>query len=432
MLDWLSTHVIGILVVSYWRGTWTLLDIYTCNQPKDATLMNAMTFCFAKDYETQVRIYSGWLSYVFGNLLLFLGIYLSWKKSIWINNNHSSVNNEVLVESTYESVHSVPVDNSFTNYRKNGRTNLPSFMKCIQRFVLVYILGLASVNIWRGIWYLSDAYIWNQSLHKSLIFTSSVGMVCAFLIGCGNSLLAPPACFIFDGPTSSSSNATTSTTTTSNQKQQPPLLGTILGTYYNTILPQNDVMNNYDEIKEKRILNLITIHVLDVTITFIVLPIFVVWFWRGSWGLFDVLLWDYESHWMLYLSLLFGSVIAFGGLLIGSFDGSFLPSSSTPSIFSFVFKRMQIAILAISTVSFWRVVWYTWDEFIGGSTLWSGWLSHALSIGGLILMGCMSCIVASPSVVAVDADAHPDSREEPLVCSIPVKFDSLKFIAMAR
>ena len=439
MLDWLSTHVIGILVVSYWRGTWTLLDIYTCNQPKDATLMNSMSFCFANDYETQVRVYSGWLSYFVGNLLLALGIYLSWKKSIWNHSHHRPTDDEEsFVGSVYQSVHLAPDDS-----RKNGRTYVPSFMKCIQRFVLVYILGLASVNIWRGIWYLSDAYIWNQSLHKSLIFTTSAGMICAFLIGCGNSLLAPPACFILDGPTTSSSSlsppssttTTPITTTTKNQKQQPPLLGTILGTYYSTILPQNDEMKNYDEVKEKRILNLINIHVLDVTMTFIVLPILVVWFWRGSWGLFDVLLWGYESQWKLYLSLLFGMVIAFGGLFIGSLDGSFLPSPSTSIrlyTFSFVFKRIQTAILAISTVSFWRVVWYTWDEFIGGSTLWSGWVSHILSIGGLVLMGCMSCIVASPTVVAVDADAHPDSKEEPLVCSIPVKSDTLKFMAIAR
>ncbi len=457
VIDWLATHCIGILVASYWRGTWILLDIYTCQQPTDATLMNAMSFCFANDFSTPIRILSGWISYGLGYVCLAIGLYLSWKRNVWNHVQYSPLMNNNNNESlTSPDIHHSTNNNHEHNQHSKMITSMKA-KKALQRFVYVYILGFASANVWRGIWYLSDAYIWTQSLHKSLIFTTIMGIFCAILIGCGNSLLAPPACFIVDGIGSikeEEGHEESSSSVTSSQ--QPPLLGTILNTFYSTILPSapqqqqqqqqqqqirenlideddnerrtNDVETQKREIRKIPRMNWIT-ETLDFIMSFFVLPIFVVWFWRGSWGLLDVILWGYTTSLSLHLSLLFGTIIAILGLYVGSLDITtmFVSTSKRTTLL-----RVQTIVLAISTVSFWRVVWYAWDEFMGGSTLWSGWTAHLVGVFGLSMMGCMSCILASPTVLAVDANAHPDAAYDAYSHDVPIRYDVLHFLAISQ
>ncbi len=465
--------MIGTLVVSYWRGTWVLLDIYLCNQPSDATLTNGMSFCFANDYSKPVRVQSGWISYIFGLLSLAVCLYLSSTRSIWIGTEEE----EDLGSLPEQSMHSIsshlrislndPEIISEGGGEQATDSETKHIMNFLRRFAFVYALGFTSVNAWRGVWYLSDAYIYIDSLHQSLIFTTTMGIVCAFLIGCGSSLLAPPAVFILDGPSTmrrkildDDGNEEIGSTLNKEgqqeenqqlqqlqqQQHQPPLLVTIFDTYYDTVSPQqrNDpgaassVNNaNRNQKEEKKMMT----YIVDMTMTFIALPIFVVWFWRGSWGLFDVFLWNYTTPTVLHYSIMYGTIIAVFGLYVFGAKSDYImsycsfsaesSSSILSSVSSFVIQRVLSLLLAISTVSFWRVIWYTWDEFLGGSTLWSGWVSHLLGVLGLACMGCMSCILASPTVVAVDAIPHPDAADEPLCHDVPVPAKSLHFMAIA-
>jgi Fuseless len=96
---------------------------------------------------------------------------------------------------------------------------------------------------------------------KSYWLTSLVGSTGAFLLCGGNSLLAPPAIFLLDGPGLS----------------PPPIAVTLLSSYYDVSLaadtkpPQVSIVTKLS----------------DIFVSFIVLPFAVVWFWRGSWLVLD-------------------------------------------------------------------------------------------------------------------------------------------------
>ena len=77
--DWLATIVIGFLVTSYWRGTWTLFDIWLCDQPHDASLGYGSTFCYAGvPDEFALRLKSGWISCGIGWGLTVVSVCLMW------------------------------------------------------------------------------------------------------------------------------------------------------------------------------------------------------------------------------------------------------------------------------------------------------------------------------------------------------------------
>lgn len=77
--DWLATTVIGFLVTSYWRGTWTLFDVWLCDQPDDASLLYGSTFCFAGvPDEASLHRKSGWISCGIGWGLTVVGVSLMW------------------------------------------------------------------------------------------------------------------------------------------------------------------------------------------------------------------------------------------------------------------------------------------------------------------------------------------------------------------
>lgn len=89
-------------------------------------------------------------------------------------------------------------------------------------------------------------------------------------------------------------------------------------------------------------------------------------------------------------------------------------------------------ILAWGTVSLWRVVWFTWDQFLPGPTYGSCWLSHAIGVVVLLCMGAVSCIVAPASTIGVDAVPHPFCADEPLFSMIPLPYETLYFLGIAR
>jgi len=96
----LSVTVMAPLVVSYWRGTWLLLDVYLLPDDKEA---------------------SGWTCCAIGNIGLVCMVYLQTSLAIWVR-----------VEKTLSWV--------------------------IGYHVYTYVLGGLNVCQWRGVWNLLDYY----------------------------------------------------------------------------------------------------------------------------------------------------------------------------------------------------------------------------------------------------------------------------------
>ena len=94
--------------------------------------------------------------------------------------------------------------------------------------------------------------------------------------------------------------------------------------------------------------------------------------------------------------------------------------------------RLRTYVLAWGTVSYWRLVWLIWDEFLGGTTVLSALLGHALSILTLLSMGCMACICAPASTLGVDSVPNPKAADAPLFANVPVPYDLLQLFAMGR
>lgn len=397
--DWVATLVIGVGVVSYWRGTWTLLDLYTCNQSEEATWGQGDILCGVvppavvagngteggtstsdnnnyDEWSSTVRITSAWVTYLVGNILFVIGMYLLWT-GWWVP-------------------------------RTDVASVVVTKVKALQRTFIVYILGAATVNIWRGIWYLSDHWILPNDPVASWWITVGFGLAGPFLMTAGASLLAPPAIFNMDGP----------------GLYPPPLAVTILSSYYSLRLPasQNPPVDTSA-----------LIYTLDALLSFLVLPIFVVWFWRGCWSLLDQYLWGFTtlSPQALYASLGYGTILAIALLFLGS-DDIFRYFSCKNVLINQVVCRFRTIILAVGAVSFWRVVWVVWDEFCGGTTYWSAWLSHVGGIAVLVVLGSMSCILAPPATLGVDAVPHEDSADIPLFHNVPVPAEAMFFLGIAR
>lgn len=227
-LDWIASIVIGFFVVTYWRCTWTLMDLWTCGQPEDATLAAGNTLCLFIDSTLDpevatMRVRSASLSYGLGIGCLALGVFMVWM-GWWV-----PLNDEQKVTP----------------------------LKAMVRFVTIYILGFATVNIWRAIWYWADDWILPGNLYASILTTSFVGSTFCFLLNAENSLLAPPSVFLLDGP----------------ELASPPVAVTLLSSYFAVALPATQKPPPLS----------LPVKIADMLISFILLPFGVVWFWRGSW-----------------------------------------------------------------------------------------------------------------------------------------------------
>ena len=185
--DWLATLWIGFLVASWWRGTWVLFDIWFCQQPSAAGITTADSFCFVgilDDYHQGLHHDSGVYSLILGLFCTFVGVAMMWF-GLW---------RPAVVLDERVSKKGVHV----------------TYKTAFFRVAAVYILGIAAVNLWRGVWYLTDYYLWpDQYLVENVwgewpltsFWTSSViGSTVCFLLASGNSILAPPGIFLLDGP----------------------------------------------------------------------------------------------------------------------------------------------------------------------------------------------------------------------------------------
>jgi hypothetical protein len=322
LMDVGASILIGFLVVSYWRGTWTLLDILTCNQPGTASMVNGESFCFSGDlaspYYQQVRLSSAWQSYVAGNVLLAVGA-------------------AIIGNGWWQPAH---------------REKKVTPLRATLRFLTVYILGAAAVCIWHGIWYFIDyGLLPDNPLASWWTFTVAGAALC-YCLCAGASMLAPPAIFLMDGPS----------------RLPPPVAVTLLQSYRSIARPAANMKKEMDPV---------WVVALDVFLSYMVLPWGVVGFWRGSWLLFDWYLWGITDEKELHLSMLYSVLIAFACLIITSedvvqnFPMESQAHSSLLRLANNVFGRIRTLIMAIGAVNFWRCVWYVWDEFLGQSYTWS-------------------------------------------------------------
>jgi hypothetical protein len=377
--DWTATILIGGLVVSHWRGLWTLFDIWTCQQPEYASGVNGGNFCFVATYATnpedaQTRLESGIFSYWLGVTCTVVGVSLIWA-GLW-----------------------TPLRDKV------------SWKRAVLRFVIVYILGFAAVNQWRGIWYITDEVVKKGYPLVSNWITTVAGAGGAFFICCGGSLLAPPAIFLVDGP----------------GLHQPPIAVTLLSSYFALKLPAEE---NTPPPKN------IGIILLDIIVSFFGLPILVVWYWRGCWQLQDLYFWGLTGNehdllvslgWSALLGLIC-TVLASEPLV------HFIPDVDEKQQYGmtlFLIGRLRTMALAVGAVSFWRIIWTLWD--LGGTTNASAWTSEVVSIFLLTAMGCVSCITAPPSTLGVDVTPNPKSADEPLFAMLPIPWEILYWWGIGR
>ena len=413
--NWLASGLIGTFVVSYWRGTWTLFDIWYvqftpatlrwecsnikvgypkrgrhslthskklfyfptfrwCDQPKQASLTEGETFCFASDFSSETRRDSAWKSYGMGLGLLALGVMMMWSGT-WLPKK---------ADCDLETKLSRP--------------------KVLIRFLLVYILGLSSVQQWRGIWYLTDYYVFPNNIVKSYWVTAGVGPAVLFCLFAGASILASPALFLLDGP----------------GIHPPPLAVTIVSSYFSLKLPA--------QAKPPTLHG--AVYAADALVSFIVVPIMVVWYFRGAWGLLDHYLWGFSADGDdLNRSLGTGTAITVACLATGS-DNVMLMLPKLSNRWNQVLGRLRTLVLALGAVSFWRTVWYCLDTFFVFDS--SAWLSHVVGVVGLTAMGCFSSVAASGATLAVDAVACADCAATPLFSSTPVSSEKLHFFGIGR
>jgi hypothetical protein len=357
--DWASTVFIGFFVVPYWRCTWVLIDLLGCGQPQEATLANGDSFRFAVFplYPDQIpiRLNNARASYGIGIGCLMIGSLIVW--NLWVPKNEDK-----------------KVTGTIT----------------VIRFVGVYFLGLAAVNLWRGIWYWADDWTLPDQPLKSYWLTSVVGSTMAFLLWGGNSLLAPPSIFILDGPGLNS----------------PPIAVTLGMQYYKTAVAAKEQPPPLSK----------AFRFMDLAISFILLPFCVVWFWRGSWLVLDNYLYgftpeNYDVNMSIPWSAVFSTVIA---IVTAKPVVRFVDAVFDNVFVTKLLRRLVTYLLAWDTVSFWRLVWLTWDQFLGGTTYLSAVVGHVAAITVLTSIGCLSSICAPPSNIGVDSIPHPQAADDPL------------------
>jgi hypothetical protein len=292
--------------------------------------------------------------------------------------------------------------------------HLPLY-KTALRFLILYILGMAAVNLWRGVWYLTDAYLlpdkltpneWGEWTLTSFWVSSVVGSSFCFVCFAGASILAPPGIFLLDGP----------------GVNPPPIAITLLPSYYSLTTPAGETPPPASA----------WMIVFDCVLSFLCIPIMVVWFWRGSWLVMDYYLWGFSPEPKdVQLSIAWSTIIGLGLMFLTS-ETLFAHVKINNAFLRSLLGRLRTYVLAWGVVNFWRAVWYIWDEFLGGTTQWSAWISHAVSIILLLASGCMACILAPASTLGLDFVPHPEAAEEPLFANLPVPVDDLFVFAIGR
>jgi hypothetical protein len=309
------------------------LDVITCHQPETATIANGQAFClYGQGLVTEVRLQSAWQTYLAGNLLLLVAVTVisrGWWQPPQTHNDHISR------------------------------------VRAMVRFLTVYLSGAATVCIWHGIWYVIDYLLLTDDILASGWTSAVAGAAVCLGLCAGASLVAPPGMFLMDGPS----------------RAPPPFTRTIGTSYRRTTCPVS-ALNNKDQT------NPFWLVVVDVFMSYLVLPWGVVSFWRGTWLLMDLYLWGSPfGEADLHRSILYGAIIAGVCLVVASenvVQYIYIPNQlhSNPTVHKIgnhILGQVRSLVLAVGAVNFWRSVWYCWDEFIGQSHAWS--IAVSISIG---------------------------------------------------
>ena len=150
---------------------------------------------------------------------------------------------------------------------------------------------------------------------------------------------------------------------------------------------------------------------MDLTVSYIILPIFGLWCWRGIWILEDYYLWGYTMSMSdVHYSLWMGSVIFVVCVVLSrAIEISFRFRKT--SLLLHVSSRLQNILLGVASVSFWRVGWYAW-ETLTGSSLISAWVSHLLGATGLIILGAFANVTFPPAVDMLTMSDSPSEGDE--------------------
>lgn len=376
--DWAVSIFVGCCVVSYWRCSWVLMDLWTCGQPEDALLAFGNSFCLLVDSTLDpkvaaLRVQSASISYGIGMGCLAMGVLIIWM-GWWVPHN------------------------------KQQRVTP---MVVLARFTAIYVLGFSGVNVWRGIWYWADEWILPDQPYVSYWTTSIAGSTLCYLLWGGNSLLAPPSVFLLDGPGLAS----------------PPVAITLLSSHYDISLPVGEEPPKLS----------MAAKVADILFSFVLLPFGVVWYWRGSWLLLDYWFWGLtDSDDDVNISLLWTFLLALSlGFLTSEPIVGLIDSRIESQLVLSLFGRLRTYIMAWGTVAFWRLIWIGWDQFIGATQRWAI-LGHILSVVILTTMGCLSAICAPSSTLGVDSVPNLNAADEPLFSVLPLPHELLYLLGIAR
>lgn len=358
------------------------MDVVGCGQPSTATYTNGESFCLAVPAAmdptgdaAQLRLRNATISYAVGLGLLFVGMAMMCS-GFWL---------------------------------PDTRTLKVTTRLRITRFTILYLLGGAAVCTWRGIWYWTDAWILPTQPVASYWLTSLVGAAAAFMVFCGNSLLAPPAMFLLDGP----------------DTDPPPIAITALGAHYSATLPATKTRPEAS----------LVFNAFDILLSFGFLPFAVVWFWRGSWFLLDNYLWGFTpSRHDVHMSMLWSTIMFAICFALASEPMFALIDHRIveKKILLAVLGRLRTYLLSWGAVNIWRCLWLVWDEFLGGTTLESAIIGHVLSLFLLTAMGCASSICAPASTLGVDSVPHPECEDSPLFSMVPLPWETLYAFGMFR
>jgi Fuseless len=367
------------------QGAWTFIDVVACHQPPTATLAKGETFCLASQGP---RWETAWRSYVIGNGMFILALLL--------HRNGGWASTAIMMMATNDGT-----PKRLSRRRPRKRWIAPR--TTLRRLCFVYLLGVATVNIWRGIWYILDAFLWPASPPLVSAWLSTLlGLSSSFCL-CGTaSLLAPPALFLRDGPSI----------------LPPPLAVTLLASYRSittTIVvgskPGNTTAADPMPVSAAALPNESwPVYLVDLSASFVLLPWAVVAFWRGTWYLMDYYLWglttaadDDDRAGGVQRSIGYSAIVALVCLVIASEDVvHYFPIQYRWG--NQVVGRLRSLVLAVGAVNFWRAVWYFWDEFLGRSAIWSALVrslsagrsrSNKLSLFRLELMLCLSSFNSS-------------------------------------
>ena len=367
--QWAYSIAIGTLVVSYWRGLWTLVDIYSCGQNDKATLVNGEVFCFSYDIRNSDRRDSAILSLGIGYFLTILGKFLYSKGWLFhLKNDEATISpTSSTAAITATSIH---------------------VFRALRRILILKIFATGGIFTWRGLWYLSDFLIYSENIILSSWLTVSLGCLGSLLLCCSSSLCAAPAVVPFQDPSVGAFRT----------------VGSLVRAHL-SMSSDSTTNSNYN--------HLLTL--LDLVLTYIFLPLFELWFYRGIWLLEDYYLWGYSesvsdvnnSIWMSFVIFVICVILSRSiGICI---DVSNMNNKSGVVVVHAT-SRLQNVILGLGSVSFWRGVWYGLEVLLIANQC-SSWISFLLSWVSLVVLGAFANVVFPPIVDPLSLGDAPNRED---------------------